>query len=219
MFGSIILTVSGGLLRVCKGAAMPKKRSGIGAAGLLTGLILACASTAAAVLAFQALETPTTLALPDTGGPRQITAAAGPAASLLAATAPSRAEPSLDEWTSDAPALPARPAHVRVAHASAPPAAPHAPVQAQAADPKTEAQGAPATPKLALAAAPAKDETKLCKNPALPMDIAQAAASTIRLREQSGFKAKPLDIPPPGPAPEQERRLRLSALLADALSQ
>jgi hypothetical protein len=75
---------------------------------------------------------------------------------------------------------------------------------------------AAAAPKAVAEAAPA-DQGKLCKAPA-PDDISSKVLQPgLILRYDTKFKSTPIDIPPPGPQPEEQRRLKLSALLADML--
>ena len=125
-----------------------------------------------------------------------------------------------DEWTSDAPAFQARLAHAGlVAPApSAPPPPPHAAEQAKATPAPAQQAALAATPALALTQASAKDDSKICRNPPVPLDVAKtAAAPPLRLSYQPELGGKTMDIAPAGPPPEQEQRIRLSALLAEAL--
>jgi hypothetical protein len=185
----------------------------IGRHAILTGLVVASASIAAGAMIVSAVWT-TLQPLPAADGP----APAGRSPAKPAATyALPRAAP--DVWTSDAPVVQAKLSQSRlVASISPPPPPPPKAAPAAAPDVKAAAQPASPPPALALAPEPAKDDSKLCRSPVLPLDIAHAAAS-IHLSDPARLATRPLDIPPPGPPPEQERRLRLSALLADALSQ
>ena len=154
-------------------------------------------------------------------------ASAGPAlpakrAVFVAAvvSAPAHAALAADEWTSDAPAFQARLSHSRLVP-PAPPPAPPLPHPAAKADPgappAAAAQAQPAVMALAQPA-PARDDAKLCRTPQLPLDVAQAAAAPrLQISREPRIGGKPLDIAPPEPPPEQEQRIRLSALLAEAL--
>lgn len=66
----------------------------------------------------------------------------------------------------------------------------------------------------------AKDDAtaeKLCTSPTPPVLSAKALQPAMILRYDSKFKARPLEITPPPPADDTERRLKLSALLANML--
>ena len=131
------------------------------------------------------------------------------------APAPARVALAPDEWTSDAPAFQARLTHARlVAPLPSPPPLPPSPSLRE----QTTATLAPvqqamlaAAPALALTQAVAKDESKICRNPAAP--------PPLRLSYAPMLSGRTMDIAPASPPPEQERRIRLSALLAQALQQ
>jgi hypothetical protein len=133
-------------------------------------------------------------------------------------SAPAHPGPAADEWTSDAPAFQARQAQSRLA-APAPPLPPQAAKADAGAQPVAAKPAQPVA--LALAQpAPARDDAKLCRTPQLPLDVAQAAAAPrLQISREPRLGGKPLDIAPPEPPPEQEQRIRLSALLAEALEQ
>jgi hypothetical protein len=125
---------------------------------------------------------------------------------------PPRAALTPDEWTSDAPAFP-RPSHARLT----PSAPPSAPLALPAPDAKTPPPALTQPAALALAQDPAKDDAKICKTPQPHLEI--AAAPPLRLSYSPRLSGKVLDIAPQSPPPEQERQVRLSALLAEALQQ
>ncbi len=192
---------------------------------LLVGLgaVSVCA-LGVGLFAINAARTPQPmLVVSDTAGAR--VAAVEADAKLWAAYAPAPARAALapDEWTSDAPAFQAGMAHAKlVAPAlAAPPPPPPAAAQQQTTAPAPSAQPA-ATPVPSLAQAQAqasaKDDSKICRNPPVPLDLAQPAPR-LRLHYEPRLSSKAPDIAPVGPPPEQERRIRLSSLLAEALQQ
>jgi hypothetical protein len=118
-----------------------------------------------------------------------------------------------DELTEDAPLAAAAPA--RAMRPRAPALDPQgARFRARPSAP------APAAGTEAVGKAPAEasvDQGKLCKAPA-PDDVASKLLQPgVILRYDTKYKSAPIDIPPRGPPPEEERRLKLSALLADML--
>jgi hypothetical protein len=127
---------------------------------------------------------------------------------------PPRAKLAPDEWTSDAPAFQARLSHTPLV-APQPPAAPPLPSEKAAgaapAPASPPAATAPATLELAV-----KDEPKTCKAPE-PEPGPVQAAPPLKLSYQPKLGRPALDIAPGAPPPEQERRVRLAALLAQAL--
>lgn len=100
--------------------------------------------------------------------------------------------------------------HARVA------ARPEAVLKPVKATPAPAALPAAAAQKIAAASSSASD-VKLCKAPAPNEVVAKALQPGLILRYDPTAKASALDIPPPSPPAEQERRLKLSALLADIL--
>jgi hypothetical protein len=135
------------------------------------------------------------------------------------APGPTRAALAPDEWTSDAPAFQAKLAHRLVAaQPSVPPPPPAKQASAPASAPSDHAAQVSAPTSVSAPKATA-DDLKICRDPTVALDVPKAAALGLQLRYHPALNGKPLDIPPAGPPPEEERRIRLSALLAEALSQ
>jgi hypothetical protein len=76
--------------------------------------------------------------------------------------------------------------------------------------------GAPAKPEVQTLAKADATAEKLCTSPTPPVLSAKALQPAMILRYDTKFKARPLEIAPP-PADDTERRLKLSALLANML--
>jgi hypothetical protein len=122
-----------------------------------------------------------------------------------------------DVLTEDAPEAVEPSAPVRTARLHARAAEPlESPVKAETAALTPASQPIAAAP--ADAAPAAANQGKLCKAPAADDIASKVLQPGLILRYDTKFKSTPIDIPPPSPQqPEQERRLRLSALLADML--
>lgn len=78
---------------------------------------------------------------------------------------------------------------------------------------------APAKPEVQTLAKTDVTAEKLCKAPTPPVLSAKALQPAMILRYDTRFKARPLEIAPPPQADDTERRLKLSALLANMLDQ
>jgi hypothetical protein len=141
-----------------------------------------------------------------------------------AAPEPLHVTAASDEWTSDRPAL-AVMSPVAPRAPAPPPLPPPVPApQAKAAADEAKAPPPPpaaAAAALQLAQAAAKpDPKKICTPPAAEPDkLAPApAAHPLKLHFEPTLSARPADIAPQGPPPpDQERRIRLTELLVQAL--
>ena len=197
--------------------ATPPARSRI-AVTLLAAAVAAGCGLGAGMLALDATRAPPALVAPDGASLKAVPMERALRSWPAYAPGPARAPIAPDEWTSDAPALQAELTRKPIAAAPAPP--PPQPTAAAAQTPPPSGPAPAAAPAALAMAAPSDDKAKICRAPAVPLDIARAvAAESRRLRDEPSLRGKPLDIPPPGPPPDEERRIRLSALLTDALGQ
>lgn len=117
-----------------------------------------------------------------------------------------------------APALRARPAAIIARHHAARPAAAD-PAPTPAMTPIVAKAAAPASkPPVREVAAADLPGQKMCKAPSPQPQLLSAKSLQPALVLRYDAKARQIDIPPPQPAADEQRRLKLSALLANMLT-
>lgn len=198
-------------LRLLIGAAAALAAGLIAPAALEREPTIVAAAPTPSLMILAAVRTPAKPA-----APRSAAIAASPVFTLDVQLFPSHhAAPRPEPVTTPAPAASAAPAPA-IPAAPAPAAAPSASVAS--AQPAANAPPAISTPTVQLAKAAGEPDRKIClTTPASAASLAPAPGKPLRMTFEPSLTRPARDIAPKAPAPEVERQIRLSTLLADVL--